>query len=216
VKPEQFGRFLITIFDEWVRHDVGRLFVQLFDGVLASWVFGQSSLCIFQPTCGGAMVLEHNGDLYSCDHFVEPKGLLGNILESALPELAHSTQQHQFGRRKLESLPQACRECDVLFTCYGECPKNRLLTKTGEPGLNYLCAGYKAFFQHTATPMRIMADLLRRGQPADGVARILAEAEIRTREKWSRTGRNTPCPCGSGIKFKKCHGSPACNSKPTS
>ena len=178
VKPEQYGRFLITIFDEWVGRDVGQVFVQSFDAALANWL-GQPSLCIFQPTCGSALALEHNGDLYSCDHFVEPEYLLGNIQKTHMRELVTSDQQQKFGQDKFDTLPQYCRECEVLFACYGECPRNRFVSAPdGEPGLNYLCAGYKLFFKHIDHPMRLMADLLRRGHYADEVMNILAREEM--------------------------------------
>jgi len=207
VRPEQYGRFLIGIFDEWVRRDVGRMFVQFFDGVLASYLRGYSTLCVLQPTCGEGMALEHNGDLYSCDHFVDPPHLLGNLLSTPLVEMVASEQQRAFGRAKSDMLPRYCRECEFLFTCHGECPKNRLLaTPEGEPGLNYLCAGLKAFFRHTEQPMRMMAELLRRGQDADNVMPLLAGEEERVKTEGARAGRNAPCPCGSGRKFKHCHG----------
>ena len=210
VDPEQYGRFLIEIFDEWVRRDVGIMFVLFFDGVLASYVRGYSSLCVLMPTCGEGVALEHNGDLYSCDHFVEPRHLLGNIRQTPLPELVASETQRSFGRAKTDTLPKYCRECPYLFTCHGECPKNRVLTTPeGEPGLNWLCAGLKAFFAHVERPMRIMADLLRRGQYADGIMKILAEEEGRSvpkEDKKDKVGRNEPCPCGSGLKHKECHG----------
>ncbi len=170
VSPEQYGRFLIEIFDEWVRRDVGSTFVPFFDAVLASYFYGRSSLCVLRPVCGDALALEHNGDLYSCDHFVEPNHRLGNILETPLTELAWSEKQRAFGQAKSTALPRACRECNWLFTCYGECPKNRVLkTPDGEPGLNWLCAGLKAFFAHTERPMREMADLLKSGRYADEI-----------------------------------------------
>ncbi len=205
VRPEQYGRFLIEIFDEWVRRDVGEMFVQTFDGVLAAWVRGHSTLCIFRPSCGESGALEHNGDLYSCDHFVEPAYLLGNITETPLVELVASEQQRAFGAAKSEALPRYCRECEYLFACHGECPKNRVLTTPdGEPGLNWLCEGLKAFFKHTERPMKIMAGLLRRGRTAPEVMAVLDAEE---KEKFANTGRNDPCPCGSGLKFKKCCGS---------
>lgn len=169
VGPEQYGRFLIAIFDEWVRRDVGTVFVQSFDAALASHV-GEPSLCIFRPTCGDAPVLEHSGDVYSCDHFVEPEHLLGNIREKPIGDLLGSEQQRAFGRAKLESLPQYCKDCDFLFACWGECPKNRFATTPdGQPGLNYLCAGYKLFFAHVDRPMKRMASLLRMGRHADEI-----------------------------------------------
>ncbi len=175
VDPEQYGRFLTEIFDEWVRRDVGVVFVLFFDAVLASYFFGRSSLCVLRPTCGEALVLEHTGDLYACDHFVEPAFQLGNILETPIAELVSSDRQRAFGRRKSETLPKTCRECRFLFTCHGECPKNRVLTSPdGEPGMNWLCAGLKAFFAHVDRPMTIMADLLRQGRDAGGVMKIMA------------------------------------------
>jgi uncharacterized protein len=207
VDPAQYGRFLIEIFDEWVRRDVGFMFVQFFDGVLASYVRGHSTLCILTPTCGEGVALEHNGDLYSCDHFVEPRYLLGNIGQTPLPKLVASETQRSFGRAKSETLPNYCRECTFLFTCHGECPKNRVLTAPdGKPGLNWLCAGLKAFFEHVDRPMQIMADLLRRGQYADGIMNILTQEEGRSIPQKDKIGRNDPCPCGSGLKYKKCHG----------
>jgi uncharacterized protein len=177
VKPEQYGQFLIAIFDEWVRRDVGQVFVNSFDVALGSWV-GQPGLCIFQKTCGKALAMEHNGDMYSCDHFVEPAYLLGNIRSTHMIDLVMSDQQQKFGQDKFDTLPKYCRECPVLFACYGECPRNRFIhTPDGEPGLNYLCAGYKLFFQHIDHPMRMMADLLRRGHYADEVMNRIAEED---------------------------------------
>jgi uncharacterized protein len=167
----QFGRFLIAIFDEWVGRDVGKVFVQTFDVALGSWL-GQHNLCIFSPTCGAAVALEHNGDLYSCDHYVEPDYLLGNILQTPMFDLVASEKQRAFGQNKLSSLPRYCRDCEVLFACYGECPRNRFITAPdGEPGLNYLCAGYKLFFKHIDPAMKIMASLLRQGRCADEIMR---------------------------------------------
>jgi uncharacterized protein len=174
VSSEQWGRFLIGVFDEWVRADVGTVFVQMFDAALASWVGAPPSMCVFAETCGQALALEHNGDLYSCDHFVEPKYRLGNIQEVHMLELVSSEAQRQFGLAKRDTLPKYCRECAVRFACHGECPKNRFIrTPDGEAGLNYLCAGYKAFFSHIDRPMKLMADLLRRGRYADEAMALL-------------------------------------------
>ena len=126
VRAEQYGRFLSAVFDEWVRRDVGKVFVQTFDVALGSWL-GQHNLCIVSPTCGNALALEHNGDLYSCDHYVEPAYLLGNILDRPLREMVDSDEQRRFGQDKLDSLPRYCRDCDVSFACYGECPRNRFI-----------------------------------------------------------------------------------------
>jgi uncharacterized protein len=200
VRPKAFGRFLTTMFDEWVRRDVGEMFVQFFDGVLAAYLRGVSSLCVLRPTCGEGVALEHNGDLYSCDHFVDPPYLLGNIMETPIGELVRSERQRAFGQAKQDALPAFCRACDYLFACNGECPKNRiLLTPDGEPGLNWLCAGLKTFFAHTERPMRLMAEILERGGEAREVMPLLA-AEARS------VGRNDPCPCGSGKKYKRCCG----------
>ncbi len=181
VNPEQWGAFLISIFDEWVTHDVGDVFIQMFESALASWMGLPASLCIFGETCGNALALEHNGDLYSCDHFVEPRYRLGNIKEHQLLQLVASDQQRAFGNAKRDSLPRYCRECDVRFACNGECPRNRFLhSPDGEAGLNYLCAGYKAFFQHIDRPMKAMAGLLRMGKEASEVMRPAGASELTT------------------------------------
>jgi uncharacterized protein len=207
VRPEQWGRFLIEIFDEWVRRDVGRTFVLNFDGMLAGWLGMAGTLCIFGPTCGLGMALEHNGDLYSCDHFVEPDYHLGNILQTPMVDLVASEKQRKFGQDKWDALPGYCLKCRFLFACNGECPKNRFVTTPdGQLGGNYLCSGYRSFFDHADGHMRMMADLLRKGQNADGIMEILKVTEARSKAKAEQVGRNDPCPCGSGLKFKKCHG----------
>ncbi len=169
VSAQAFGRFLIAIFDEWIRHDVGRVFVTTFDVALGSWL-GQHNSCVVAPTCGAALAMEHNGDVYSCDHYVEPEYKLGNVKDSPLATLVASERQRRFGQAKFDTLPRYCKACPVLFACYGECPRNRFIdTPDGEPGLNYLCAGYKAFFQHIDAPMRAMADRIRDGGCAEDV-----------------------------------------------
>jgi uncharacterized protein len=207
VSPGKWGRFLIEIFDEWVRRDVGRTFVLNFDGALAGWLGMAGTLCIFGPTCGLGMALEHNGDLYSCDHFVEPDYYLGNIMQTPLIELVDSGKQHKFGQDKRDNLSRSCRQCQYLFACHGECPKNRFLTTPdGEPGLNYLCAGYKSFFTHADRSLKILAGLIRRGLPASKIMELLAQEEAPPARTFGKTGRNASCPCGSGLKYKKCHG----------
>ncbi len=208
VEAKQWGNFLIAIFDEWIAHDVGKIFVQTFEAAVRSWLgMGSSGMCVFDPVCGHGLALEHNGDLYSCDHFVDPEHLLGNILQQHMMVLAGSEQQRKFGQDKLGLLPRACLECEVFFACHGECPRNRfLMTKDGEIGLNYLCAGYKAFFQHIDRPLRIMTQLIRGGFPAAQVMQVLDPESKKHAEAFSKVGRNEPCPCGSGLKFKKCHG----------
>jgi uncharacterized protein len=204
VGAEQWGRFLIAMFDEWVRNDIGTVFVPMFDSALASWLGIDAAMCVFQETCGDALALEHNGDLYSCDHFVEPEHLLGNITETHVVDLIASPQQQAFGEAKANTLPRYCLDCDVRFACHGECPRNRFIrTPDGEEGLNYLCAGYKAFFGHIDEPMKVMADLMRKGRFADEAMALLAERE---KQKYAGAGRNDPCPCGSGRKLKHCHG----------
>ena len=165
VSPVQYGKFLIGVFDEWVKHDVGTIYVQHFDTALANWYGEPHGCCVFSPSCGSAMVIEHNGDVYSCDHFVDRDHLLGNIMAVPLTELVNSGRQRQFGRNKKETLPKYCLECPVLFACRGECPKNRFaLTPDGEPGLNYLCEGYRMFFTHIDRPMKFMVQELHAGR----------------------------------------------------
>ncbi len=166
ISGEQYGRFLMAIFDEWVRNDVGKIFVQIFDVALAAWVGQPPGLCVFDSTCGLALVLEHNGDLYACDHFVEPRHRRGNIMEKPLVEMVASVEQRRFGLAKRDALPRQCLECDVRFVCHGGCPKNRIQSPApGEERINHLCAGYKAFFHHIAPYMRRMADELHRKDP---------------------------------------------------
>ena len=208
VRPEQWGRFLTAVFDDWVRHDVGNVFVQTIEAAARNWAgMGQSGMCVFNETCGSGLALEHNGDLYSCDHFVDPEFLVGNIAEASLEDLVASRQQYEFGQDKLTSLPRYCLDCDVRFACHGECPKNRFLTTPdAEPGLNYLCAGFKDFFHHIDLPMRTMIDLMRRGRPASDVMEMLAAQDRPFQDQLRNAGRNDACPCGGGLKTKRCHG----------
>jgi uncharacterized protein len=206
VDARQYGKFLCAIFDEWVRRDVGRVFVQLFDVTLESWVGAPSSLCVFSPTCGDALAMEHNGDVYSCDHYVYPRNRLGNVLESSLTSMVESRQQRAFGEAKYDSLPAYCRNCDYLRACYGECPKHRFIkTPDGEPGLNYLCAAYKKFFSHVDPYMSFMAGELANQRPPANVMEWLRERDAASSGRRD-VGRNDPCPCGSGRKYKKCCG----------
>lgn len=176
VTPEQWGDFLIAIFDEWVRNDVGDYFIQLFDATLANWVGQQPGLCSMAPTCGHAGVIEWNGDVYACDHFVFPEYKLGNIYEHTLVEMMHSPRQHAFGQAKRTALPRQCCECEFLFACNGECPKNRFArTAEGEPGLNYLCAGYHRYFAHAAPYMDWMKHELLNQRPPAGIVEMLRQ-----------------------------------------
>jgi uncharacterized protein len=165
VNPGKYGRFMIGVFDEWVRRDVGEVFVQSFDVALANWYGEPPSVCTNAITCGTALALEHNGDLYSCDHFVDDEHRLGNILETPLVEMVSCERQLSFGANKAH-LPRYCMECDVRFACHGGCPKDRFTrSPQGEDGLNYLCSGYKAFYHHIDRPMKMMRYLLNQGRP---------------------------------------------------
>ena len=198
VPAEAFGAFLCTIFDEWVPRDIGRIKVQIFEEAVRT-AFGQDhSLCIFRRTCGDVPVIEHNGDFYSCDHYVNPEHRLGNIRETTLVELLESPTQRAFGQVKLNRLPRLCLACEVRDMCNGGCPKNRILhTPDGESGLNYLCAGYKCFFTH-CRPFAVEVAALWRRQSLE-TERMPQRAAANP-----KTGRNDPCPCGSGRKYKKC------------
>ena len=200
MSAEGYGRFLIDVFEEWVRRDVGDVYVQMFDTTLANFVGEPPGMCVHCETCGLALALEHNGDVYSCDHFVEPRYLLGNISTDHLIELVGSERQQQFGLAKRETLPRYCVDCDVRFACHGGCPKDRFVTTpSGEPGLNFLCSGLKTFFHHVREPMRLMAVLLGQGRAPAEIRHIYAARDV-------RRGRNEPCTCGNGRKWKHCHG----------
>ncbi len=176
VEAEQYGNFLCAIFDEWVRHDVGTTFVQLFDVALGNWMGLGSSLCVFAEKCGAALAIEHNGDIYSCDHYVYPRHKLGNVMNQSLGAMVNSPQQTKFGSDKLDSLPKFCRECEVRFACNGECPKHRFIkTPDGEDGLNYLCPAYKKFFNHIDPHMKTMAHLLKSNQAPARIMEMLAK-----------------------------------------
>jgi uncharacterized protein len=204
VPPEDFGKFLITVFNEWVRNDVAKYYIQIFDATLANYVGEMPGLCVFSGTCGDAMAMEHNGDLYSCDHFVYPGNLLGNISAVPLIDLVKSQQQFDFGIAKRNSLPAHCLNCDVRFACHGECPKHRFIfTPDGKPGLNYLCKGYKLFFHHVAPYMEFMAGELKNKRAPANVMRWLKNKESQAVRPVTPE-RNDPCPCGSGKKFKNC------------
>lgn len=162
VKSKDFGMFLITIFNEWIRNDVAKYYIQIFDSTLANYIGEMPGLCVFSETCGDAMVMEHNGDLFSCDHFVYPEYLLGNISDTPILDMVKSTQQIEFGINKRNKLPLYCLQCDVRYACHGECPKHRFIkTLDGKSGLNYLCEGYKMFFHHVEPYMEYMAKELK-------------------------------------------------------
>jgi uncharacterized protein len=207
ITAEQYGQFLTTVFEAWVRRDVGRVYVQIFDVALGVWAGEGASLCIFGETCGSALAIEHNGDLFSCDHFVEPAYKLGNIQETPILELVASDRQRKFGQDKRDTLPRYCLDCEVRFICNGGCPKNRFIqTPDGEAGLNYLCAGYRAFFNAIDKPMRFMTNELRHQRAPANIMAYLAQKEAALHQALAQARRNDPCPCGSGIKVKQCHG----------
>ncbi len=201
VPGEGFGRFLCTIFDEWKSQDVGKVKVQIFEEAANTALDQEHELCIFRETCGDVPVIEHNGDFFSCDHFVDAEHLLGNIKNKPLIELLESPDQIAFGQAKIDRLPRYCQDCEVLPMCNGECPKNRfILTPDGEEGLNYLCEGYRLFFNHCRAFFEEVGNLWRRQtleqkRSKTGAGTIPARTKI---------GRNQPCPCGSGKKYKKC------------
>ncbi len=201
VPAEAFGEFLCAIFDEWLIQDIGRIKVQIFEEA-ARTAFGQEhSLCIFRPVCGDIPVVEHNGDFFSCDHFVAPDHYLGNIRETPLVELVERPTQKAFGQAKLNALPRDCQVCEVRTMCNGECPKNRFIqTPNGETGLNYLCAGYKKFFTHCRPFVQEVAAQWRR----QTLAQQMLPSQASIVRKPLKPGRNDPCPCGSGLKYKKC------------
>jgi uncharacterized protein len=208
VKPEQFGRFLTTIWDEWVHNDVGAVFVQTFEAALRNFYGAAGSgLCVFNETCGAGLALEHTGDLYSCDHFVEPQHKLGNIRDLPMLDMVGSPQQQTFGAAKRDTLPPMCQTCDVRFACHGECPKNRfLMTPEGDPGLNYLCAGYMTFFRHIDRPAKVIVQLLKTNREVQEVMPLLTRFDAEVALAITQASRNDLCPCGSGRKVKKCHG----------
>lgn len=170
VSADKWGNFLCAIFDEWIKEDVGKIYIQIFDSTLANWVGEQPGICTMAKTCGHAGAMEFNGDVYSCDHFVFPEYRLGNIYNKSLTSMMYSDEQMKFGNDKFDSLPQQCRECDFLFACYGECPKNRFIKdKYGNDGLNYLCQGYYQFFSHVAPYMDFMKKELQAQRPPANV-----------------------------------------------
>jgi uncharacterized protein len=208
VRPAAWGAFLGAIFDRWIRADVGTVFVQQFEAALAAWSGRPPGICVLDGRCGTALVLEHDGSLYPCDHYVYPEYRLGNILETPLAELARSTRQVTFGDAKRDALPRQCRECTVRFACNGGCPKLRFArTRDGEPGLDQLCAGWRGFLEHAGPWLAAMARLLADGRPAALVMEMVRADDLR--HAFAAAGRNDPCPCGSGRKYKQCCGSSA-------
>ncbi len=202
VTGDDYGRFLCTVFDEWMSHDLGRLEIQQVAEALLAWSGGVVSLCTMSPTCGRVLVVEQDGSVYSCDHFVAPDYRIGDITSSSLAKLVELPVQKQFGRNKIELLPSQCKACSWLSVCNGGCIKDRfILSENGESGLNYLCSGYKQYFSHIENPVRKMIELLNNGFSYDEIKISLQKEEL---AKWHNIGRNDPCPCGSGRKSKHC------------
>jgi uncharacterized protein len=205
VPAAAYGKFLNTIFDEWVRNDIGKIFIQLFDESVRPFLGMEHALCIYRETCGDVPVIEHNGDFYSCDHYVTPEYKIGNIFERPLSEMIEDPKQREFGEHKWTSLPKYCRECEVLSMCNGGCPKDRIIkTPDGEAGLNYLCAGLKGFFTHSKPYFQKFAELVEAGEPTEKLTEIVRAADAKASAR--HAGRNDPCPCGSGKKYKRCCG----------
>ena len=204
VGSKEFGKFLITIFNEWVRSDVARYYVQIFDTTLANYTGEMPGLCVFSETCGDALVMEHNGDLFSCDHYVFPEYFLGNITDTPMIDLVKSQRQFDFGTDKRNKLPRYCLQCDVIYACHGECPKHRFIsTPDGQQGLNYLCEGYKMFFHHVEPFMQYMSKELKNKRPPANVMNWIKNRENQA-VRPVMPERNDPCICGSGKKFKNC------------
>lgn len=202
VPAEAYGVFLSTVFGEWIKHDVGRIAIQNFDEALRPFLGIDHSICISRKTCGDVVVVEHNGDVYSCDHFVRPEHRLGNIRQTPLVELLESPALSDFGRRKQDRLPGQCRACEFLGSCNGGCPKDRFTrTADGEDGLNYLCAGLRRFFVYSRPYLRLMAAAKRSGKSPQRLMQFLRSGGAGAARQ---AGRNDPCPCGSGRKYKKC------------
>ena len=216
VLPRTYGRFLTTIFDEWVQRDVGQVFVQFFDMQLGLFMGQPASLCVFAETCGQGLALEHNGDLYACDHYVYPQFKLGNITQKPIDILANSPEQKEFGNAKRDTLTQQCLGCDIRFACNGGCPKHRFLkSKDGEPGHNYFCRSTTHFVKHAGPTLQVMANLIRAGRPATDIMKIIRQGQAENRShsglQAQSIGRNAPCPCGSGRKYKHCCGAHSVN-----
>jgi len=198
-----YGQFLEQLFQRWVRQDVGQIFIQQFESALANHMGMPAGICVWSPECGAALAIEHNGDLYPCDHYVFPEYKLGNIMETPLVDLVHDPVQKQFGRDKLDKLPQICLDCEVLDLCHGECPKNRFVKgPDGEVGLNYLCEGYKHFFTAIRPELGVLAELLSLGQSAEGIIPWMAQKDAGFPDL--DVEPDDSCPCGSGKTFKSC------------
>ena len=202
VTGEAYGRFLSTVFDEWIYHDLGRLNVQFFAEMLLVRSGGTTNVCWMAPTCGRVLIIEHDGGVYACDHFVTPEHHIGDLETSLLNELVDAPIQRRFGDDKRDRLPEQCRSCSWLMVCNGGCPKDRFaLAEDGEPGLNYLCSSLRQFFAHAEKPLRQVMERVKQGLSPEA---IMAELHAESLVRWRGVGRNDPCPCGSGRKAKNC------------
>jgi uncharacterized protein len=209
VDSNDYGQFLCEIFDYWVERDVGKVFVQSFDTALASWLGQPAGVCVFSETCGYAFAMESNGDLYQCDHYVYPEYKLGNIHDVSIDDMNQTDEAKQFGRDKRDRLNADCERCEYRFACHGGCPKHRFdVSNSGYPEHNYLCHGYYLFFKHADKYLRVMADLIAHHRPASEIIFMIYQHKMSLQQRQSAAaGRNKPCVCGSGKKFKKCCGS---------
>ena len=202
VSGPMYGEFLCAVFDEWILHDLGRLEVQMFAETMRIWQGGSAGLCWMSPVCGRALIVEQDGGVYSCDHFVFPGYHIGDIESSNLGDLAASPVQSRFGENKRSGLPSQCRSCPTLALCNGGCPKDRFaMSEDGEPGLNYLCEGLRHFFSYSKPAINLVVSLAKRGLDSEA---IMADLRVRLAALWKGVGRNDPCPCGSGKKAKHC------------
>ncbi len=205
VAPEAMGDFLSKVFDEWIRHDLGRIGIQNFLECLLVVGGRPANICIMSETCGRVLAIEHDGGTYSCDHFVNPSNHLGNLMTDSLGELIESPRQKAFGEAKKESLPRYCTQCPVLFLCNGGCPKDRFTqTPDGDDGLNYLCEGYRSYYGHLQPYLEKILGFYQKGMSAENVMGELERQEHSERQVWKTASRNDPCPCGSGKKYKHC------------
>ncbi len=207
VDPLDYGRFLCEVFDEWSCNDIGSVFIQGFEEHLGAWAGRPASLCVFAEFCGLGLALDYDGDVYSCDHYVYPQYKLGNILNSDITEFVEDPDQISFGQDKHKSLPAGCRECSYHFACHGGCPKHRFGADSGDyPPANYLCPGYKVFFNHADEVLQILKRALHMHRPTSEIMAQLRRRTIGNAKKNEKIGRNDPCPCRSGRKFKQCCG----------
>lgn len=202
VSGEEYGYFLSSVFDEWIRNDLGKIDIQLFAEMAHVWAGGTASLCWMAPTCGRVLIVEQDGGVYSCDHFVAPGYRIGDIEHSSLGAMVDLPVQQSFGNDKRDRLPSRCRSCEWLAVCNGGCPKDRfLVAENGEPGLNHLCGGFRKFFAHAQPTVKKVREFRKQGMAPDA---IMAGLRAQAMEMWRGIGRNDPCPCGSGKKAKNC------------